>query len=104
MDRGESHEGLPSDGWSRTQGSDGDSDGDGVSDNMDNCPTQQNPDQHDRDQDGLGDPCDSKPNTKTFTVERQSLGRAQDTAERQAVIVQGRGSNGIYTLNSTVTP
>ncbi len=39
-----------------------DSDGDGVSDQSDNCPSVHNPDQLDADSDGLGDLCDICPN------------------------------------------
>ncbi len=35
-----------------------DTDGDGISDGQDNCPTEPNPDQIDTDGDGLGDACD----------------------------------------------
>jgi hypothetical protein len=40
-----------------------DSDGDGVSDDDDNCPDIPNSDQADTDQDGVGDACDNCPNT-----------------------------------------
>jgi hypothetical protein len=39
-----------------------DADGDGVPDNIDNCPTVANADQADADQDGVGDACDNCPN------------------------------------------
>jgi hypothetical protein len=39
----------------------GDTDGDGVPDDQDNCPTVANPDQTDTDGDGLGDACDPTP-------------------------------------------
>jgi subtilisin family serine protease len=39
----------------------GDSDGDGVSDNSDNCPNTYNPNQADSDEDSLGDACDGCP-------------------------------------------
>src|SRR4051794_39690731 len=39
----------------------GDSDGDGVGDATDNCPTIANADQHDHDTDGRGDACDVCP-------------------------------------------
>jgi hypothetical protein len=38
-----------------------DTDGDGVPDSIDNCPTVPNPDQHDHDGDGRGDVCDVCP-------------------------------------------
>ncbi len=36
-----------------------DTDGDGVADGVDNCPTNPNPDQEDGDDDGIGDACDT---------------------------------------------
>ena len=39
-----------------------DTDGDGVPDAQDNCPTKYNPDQKDADGDGIGDGCDNCPN------------------------------------------
>ncbi len=38
----------------------GDTDGDGITDAVDNCPTEANPDQADLDGDGIGDVCDSQ--------------------------------------------
>src|SRR6478672_13702884 len=38
-----------------------DSDGDGLSDCRDNCPSTPNPTQHDEDGDGIGDACDGCP-------------------------------------------
>jgi len=40
-----------------------DSDGDGVCDDVDNCPAADNPNQEDRDGDGVGDVCDNCPDT-----------------------------------------
>jgi hypothetical protein len=42
-----------------------DSDGDGVPDSIDNCPSIPNPDQHDKDGDGRGDVCDPCPHVST---------------------------------------
>ncbi len=39
----------------------GDADGDGIPDDVDNCPGVNNPSQHDEDGDGLGDACDPCP-------------------------------------------
>jgi hypothetical protein len=44
-----------------------DTDGDGVSDCYDNCPTVANPDQQDSDFDGLGDACDVCPRDSTLS-------------------------------------
>jgi hypothetical protein len=46
-----------------TGGACNDSDGDGVCDDVDNCPATPNPNQEDADGDGVGDVCDNCPNT-----------------------------------------
>jgi hypothetical protein len=46
---------------------DGDRDGDGVSDSLDNCPDLANPSQHDEDRDGFGDACDHCPHLPSAT-------------------------------------
>jgi hypothetical protein len=45
-----------------------DSDGDGVPDGVDNCPTTPNPDQRDTDGDGVGDECDATPGSTVCKV------------------------------------
>ncbi|TSC58190.1 MAG: hypothetical protein Greene041619_750 [Candidatus Peregrinibacteria bacterium Greene0416_19] len=58
-----------------------DSDGDGVSDALDNCRGTPNADQTDRDGDGLGDACDNAPdvpNTAQGDRDRDGVGDAQD--------------------------
>ena len=50
------------------QGSYVDSDEDGASDDLDNCPDSYNPDQMDNDEDGLGDVCDACPSDAAKTA------------------------------------
>ncbi|MEA1868256.1 MAG: thrombospondin type 3 repeat-containing protein, partial [Thermodesulfobacteriota bacterium] len=56
-----------------------DSDGDGVPDEMDNCPDTYNPDQSDSDGDGIGDACD---NCSTLDVQISS--GADDAEEKSS--------------------
>ena len=53
----------------------GDADGDGACDAVDNCPEAANTDQSDSDADGVGDACDEE----CITIQRGTLGSVQDT-------------------------
>ncbi len=55
-----------------------DSDGDGVPDNVDNCPHKANPDQHDEDRDGIGDVCDLCPQVAAIQVDTDGDGIGDD--------------------------
>ena len=65
-----------------------DTDDDGIVDAQDNCPHAANHSQTDRDADGLGDKCDPQPNTKTFTLAGQSVGRQPSQSEHSAVTMR----------------
>jgi hypothetical protein len=52
---------------------DPDSDGDGIFDGSDNCPSVQNSDQTDRDSDGFGDVCDACPDDPGNDVDRDGV-------------------------------
>jgi hypothetical protein len=66
-----------------------DSDGDGWRDSRDNCPSLANPDQRDRDRDGLGDACDSDLDGDDVANERDNCpetpNRSQSDSDRDAV-------------------
>jgi hypothetical protein len=53
----------------------GDSDGDGIADNFDDCPTVSDPAQADADSDGVGDACDPCTLPATFTKPKLTLGK-----------------------------
>ena len=52
----------------------GDVDGDGIADNVDNCPNQPNPNQHDEDGDHIGDVCDPCPHLAGTAVDSDGDG------------------------------
>ncbi len=62
-----------------------DTDGDGVSDSQDNCPTVYNPNQLDTDGDGVGDVCDNclgKPNADQLDFDHDGVGDACDNCPK----------------------
>ncbi|MCJ7572189.1 MAG: thrombospondin type 3 repeat-containing protein, partial [Candidatus Thermoplasmatota archaeon] len=62
-----------------TDGTDGtDTDGDGILDSVDNCPSVYNPTQQDTDNDGIGDACDSANTDGTDGISNEN-GTSPDT-------------------------
>jgi len=64
-----------------------DSDGDGVSDELDNCPTVPNADQRDADFDGVGDACSSPALERNTSAFLQALSTGQTSEEVTALTV-----------------
>ena len=69
-----------------------DTDGDGIADDDDNCPTAFNPDQGDSDNDGTGDACDTNTGRTTYWLEAEcaSVGSDWETVN------DGAASNGSF--------
>ena len=74
-----------------------DTDGDGIADPLDNCPSVPNPDQVDSDRDGVGDACDLETATTTTTMSSMSTTTAPSTT------VTSTSSTSTSTLASTTT-
>jgi hypothetical protein len=69
-----------------------DEDGDGIRDNVDNCPNVPNPDQTDSDGDGVGDACDNCPNVANpdqADNDHDGVGDACDPVQLYAFAVGG---------------
>ena len=76
-----------------------DTDQDGVADTHDNCLVEPNPNQQDRDADGLGDQCDLEPDSKNFRLGQQML----SLSDSEAIPLQA-SSNGRFSMLSRVEP
>ncbi|MFA5297702.1 MAG: CARDB domain-containing protein, partial [Lutibacter sp.] len=63
-----------------------DSDGDGVLDNSDNCPTTFNPDQMDSDGDGIGDACDTVVNKPDLEITNFNFQSSANTPAGQSYL------------------
>ncbi|HOW72592.1 MAG TPA: right-handed parallel beta-helix repeat-containing protein [Phycisphaerae bacterium] len=62
----------------------GDSDGDGIPDGQDNCPSTSNTDQRDSDQDGKGDVCDPCPDDPYNDIDNDDLCANEDNCPSRA--------------------
>ena len=86
-----------------------DSDGDGVDDSIDNCPSDPNADQSDNDSDGIGNVCDPTPNGDSSCTEFTSSNYQHVVAGRAVnnygyAIAVGSGDNlGYYNTYITTT-
>ena len=87
-------------GGGSTGGGSQDSDGDGVTDNTDNCPNNYNPDQADNDGDSFGNKCDGTPNGNTTTTPPGStLTGDWDVSSHGGVCTRSRVNNSDYIVN-----
>jgi hypothetical protein len=68
-----------------------DRDGDGVPDDIDNCPTVPNPDQADRDLDGLGDSCATTRRHSTASFIAAAIGGSTSTEPKPLRVAQAPG-------------
>ena len=76
-----------------------DDDGDGIFNGIDNCPTDINHNQADRDGDGLGDVCDRLPCVKAYTMSAQTVSGGTDSADAAA---GWRSRNERFVMKATV--
>ena len=75
-----------------------DSDGDGIADESDNCPNVDNAGQLDKDDDGLGDACDARPDHTDLKLTGHFLlfgGLAVD--DNHTLRGRGRSAHGVVT-------
>src|SRR4029077_9143951 len=79
-----------------------DSDGDGIPDSQDNCPTVFNPGQEDTDGDGIGDVCDNCPSVPNPGQEDSNFNGIGDACESATSTVTNTNDSGAGSLRQAV--
>lgn len=83
---------------------DGDSDGDGISDSLDNCPNNYNPLQIDLNGNGIGDVCEPVFNRIATATYMTGLRSFTSADSRKSSDVTGIMTDGLLNASSTLTP
>jgi sugar lactone lactonase YvrE len=73
-----------------------DTDGDGVANRDDNCPTVANPDQADQDHDGRGDACDNCPSVANADQADRNNDGAGDACQTDVALLAVRQEEGVF--------